>query len=343
MEVLRRMQVTGRSSYIVSLPKQWVQELKLNRGEYLVIRTGPDKTLTLAPRKAVEEQKIKDVEINIAPDQEPLSIVRRLISLYLIGFNVINIKSGSGKFTSEQRDFIRELIRKKLVGAEIVTESNDKITLQVLLGYPEFPVDNAIRRMTSIAITMFQDAIRSLKDRNVSLSESVIKMDDEVDRLSFYVIRQLKMAVQNQTLIREIGLNSPRDCLGFRLVTKSIERIADHAVNIANNSIKLMGSIKPNVYQDIHKISEFAASLFSDSVKALFSNNYNKALQIVNESAQLENMENEINSHLFKSTIKAEDLSIIRLILESVKRVGEYSADIAEIILNLTVLETIKK
>ncbi len=40
-------------------------------------------------------------------------------------------------------------------------------------------------------------------------------------------------AVSNRVIIEEIGLSNTRDCLGYRLIVKSIERSADHAARIA--------------------------------------------------------------------------------------------------------------
>ncbi len=51
--------------------------------------------------------------------------------------------------------------------------------------------------------------------------------------------RQLRAAMQNPRISKEIGLASSKDCLGYRLVTKSVERTADHAVNIAENVLTL--------------------------------------------------------------------------------------------------------
>ena len=71
-----------------------------------------------------------------------------------------------------------------------------------------------------IAILFF-----SLRENNVELAQEVIKSDDEVDRFSFYIVQQLKIAIKNEYLLKEIGLEEPRNCLGYRLI-KSVERVA---------------------------------------------------------------------------------------------------------------------
>lgn len=82
---------------------------------------------------------------------------------------------------------------------------------------------------------MHSDVLRVLRESDEKLAQDVIALDDEVDRFSLYVIRQLKMAVQNERILREIGLSNPRDCLGYRIIVKFVERIADHATYIGES------------------------------------------------------------------------------------------------------------
>ncbi len=77
--------------------------------------------------------------------------------------------------------------------------------------------------------------LKLLKQNDVVLAKEVISTDNEVDRFNLYVTRLLKIAVYKPRIINEIGLRSTDDCFGYRLITKYIERTADHAVNIAEN------------------------------------------------------------------------------------------------------------
>ncbi|MEM2941882.1 MAG: phosphate uptake regulator PhoU, partial [Candidatus Bathyarchaeia archaeon] len=155
---------------------------------------------------------------------------------YLTGLNFIKLKTTKERFEPTTSEYVRDLVRKKLVGTEVVIESPNEIALQVLVSYPELSVENALRRMVMITLSMLRDAISALIQRNSSLVDEVLRMDDEVDRFSFYVVRQLKTAAQDTSVISQIGLGSGRDIIGYRLVTKSVERAADHAVKIGNLS-----------------------------------------------------------------------------------------------------------
>ena len=80
--------------------------------------------------------------------------------------------------------------------------------------------------MATIAEWMHKEAVQSIMEKSSDLVEEVARMDDEVDRFGFYIVRQLKTALRNPQIIKELGLSSPIDLLGYRLVTKSVERSA---------------------------------------------------------------------------------------------------------------------
>jgi phosphate uptake regulator len=235
-EETRKLQYTGGSSYIVSLPKKWIQDLGLKQGDHVVILRGGNSTLQIAPasKRPIKEQK--EATIEVSKDNNPYFIARKLIALYFLGFNVINVVSKEDRLIAEQREVIKNIIRRVLMGTEIIADSAAGITLQVLINLLDLSVDTAFKRMLLIAKSMYRDTILSLEENNIELAQEVVKSDDEVDRFSFYIVRQLKIAIKNEYLLKEIGLEEPRNCLGYRLIAKSVERVADHAVRIAKTS-----------------------------------------------------------------------------------------------------------
>lgn len=106
----RKIQFTGKSSYIVSLPKQWINELGLKQGDQVrMIRKGSS-TLELYPPKFESRvQKKEDATLEIIEDEQSDSIVRKLISLYFLGFKTINLKSKTGRLNPLQRNTVKEL------------------------------------------------------------------------------------------------------------------------------------------------------------------------------------------------------------------------------------------
>ncbi|MDW8033779.1 MAG: PhoU domain-containing protein, partial [Nitrososphaerota archaeon] len=173
------------------------------------------------------------------------------------------------------------------------------------------------------------------------LAQDVIALDDEVDRFSLYVIRQLKMAVQNERMLKEIGLSNPKDCLGYRVIVKFVERIADHAVKIAENIIEMGGGIEMSILKRISEMSLFSVSIFNDAVKSLYERNYLLADSVISKAKTASSMEIEL-TRLISKKLSATQISSLRMIIESIRRTIEYASDIAEIVLNLNVNQIVE-
>ena len=182
---------------------------------------------------------------------------------------------------------------------------------------------------------MEKDAITALKESDNQHAKEVLVTDNEVDRFNLYIVRQLKTAILNPRIIKEIGLQNARDCLGYRLVTKSVERTADHAASIAENVLQLRKKIDPEALEKLEKMSETAVKMFETAIESLFRQDYSLAESIVERTKDVIAMEK--GAVATAQTMDVDEAPHVRLIIESIRRIAEYASDIAEIVLNLTV------
>jgi phosphate uptake regulator len=333
---IRRLQVTGGSTYIVSLPKKWVTRNQLKKGSLLQISEEEDGSLGVSSQAALTtEKRSGEALIRVSSNDNPNTMVRKAVSAYLVGYNMIHIKTQDHQqMTSRQRNTVKDFARRLLVGTEIVTDTPVELTLQVLLSYPELSIQSALRRMCIITSSMHKDALTALQGLDVQLAKSVVATDDEVDRFNLYVVRQLKTAVQNPRIIRETGLKNARDCLGYRLVTKSVERAADHAVSIAENALLLKKPIGKEILKNLEEMSNLAVSLFETAIEALFRLDFDLAESVIQKT---EDVSFPMKEGLLSSGKVGIEVANLRLVIESLRRTAEYASDIAEIVLNMTV------
>ena len=339
----RKIQFTGKSSYIVSLPKPWIMELGLKQGDQIrMVRKGAS-TLELYPQKfETRFQKIEDATIEIDVEEKTPTIVRKLISLYFLGFKTINVKPKFGRLNPSQRTAVKEAVRRMLMGSEIISDSTGGITIQVLVNLLELSVDGAFKRMLDLTKSMSNDAILAVKENNLELAQEVINTDDEVDRFGFYIIRQLKIAIQNEHMLKEMGFRNARICLGYRLVVKNIERAGDHAAFIAKDLLEFKKPMKKEILDKIQDMNKFCLSVLDDSCLALFKEDYVHAEQIIEKTSEIIKYEKKIRD-VSKSLKDDEEIYRIRRITESIKRISEYASDIAEIVLNMNIEKALKK
>jgi phosphate uptake regulator len=141
-EETRKIQLTGKSTYIVSLPKRWVTSMGLKAGSQVLVSRQSDASLLLIPKELAKQTKSEEASILVSQEDDPGTIARKIVALYLVGYNIIKIKTKDERITSLQRNLIKDLTRKKLVGTEIISDSSNEMKLQILLSYPELSVEN---------------------------------------------------------------------------------------------------------------------------------------------------------------------------------------------------------
>lgn len=332
----RRLQMTGGSTYILSLPKDWVTRNKLHKGSLLVFSEKDDGSLSLLPSNFEKQEMKSEALIRVSTNENPDAIMRKTISAYLAGYSLLHIRAeGQQSLNIELRNYLKNFARSYLVGTEIVRDSQADLTLQILLNYPELSVESALRRMAIIAGSMHREAVACLKNLDYSAAKAVVETDREVNRFSLYILRLLKMAMTNIRMVKEIGLSNPRECLGYRLIAKSVERAADHATKIAENILFLKNQVNPDLLKRINNLSSMAIAMFESSVEALFKHDYAQAESVIEKVTQIRNIEKD--AVISSQAVSIEEVPTIRLIIESIRRTAEYASDISEVVLNLNV------
>jgi phosphate uptake regulator len=335
-EEQRKLQMTGGSTYILSLPKEWVTRNQLQKGSLLVLAEEDDGSLSLFPSKLEKKEKKSEALIRVSTNDNPDAVMRKAISAYLVGYSILHIRArGQQPLAVGLRNYLKNFTRSYLVGTEIVTDSPTDLTLQILLNYPELSVESALRRMAIIAGSMHREAVACLTSLDYSTAKAVVETDREVNRFSLYILRLLKMAVTNIRLVKDIGLSNPRECLGYRLIAKSVERTADHATKIAENVLPLKNPVSPDLLQNVHSLSSLAISMFESSVEALFKHDYNQAESVIEKISQIHKLEKD--AVISSNAVNIEEIPNVRLIIESIRRTAEYASDISEVVLNLNV------
>lgn len=332
--------MSGGSTFIVSLPKSWIEEMKIKAGENVTFIKNMNNSLTLFPQFSYDDEEKKHAVITTSKSDSSSTLRRKIIATYLGGYHSITIKSMGMRIQPEHAKVLRNLVRTSLVGTEIVESSSESIMIQVLTRLPELSFETALTRMHLMATNMHREAIEVLVENDKTHAEEIENMDAEVDRFSLYILRNLSIAVQNADVLFDMGLKEPADCLGYRAVISRIERIADHAVLMAKRVKFLEDPIDAKVMKKISKLSEDSLKVFDDSISALLKKDYLLAENIAEKIQNVIEDEKTFMSSIKDSTSNA---TIIKFVLEDIRRTAEYSSDIVEVVIDENIHSVISK
>ncbi len=317
---LRRIQVTGGGTYIISLPKKWIRRYKLKRGDSLTIEER-DMGLFLTLKK----EKLKKSAV-ITPSG---NIMREITAKYMCGYDTISIVS-EGNIDHSDRRIIKDVL-KTLSGYEIVDEKNREITICNLLDPSELPTKKAMKRQFFVATSMQKDFLKSFLTNDPELARDVIQRDFEVDRLYFLVVRQLRTAIIDTSFAEKINV-TPMECLDLRIVAKNIEQIAD---NIENNCINFgeidYSSLNPKIFENVKKMSDLLIEIFQSSWDALEKKDFEKADRVLGMKKDLETLKKGLDEDILE--LKGKDSIYMGNIIENLAKIGELGIDIADIVI----------
>lgn len=328
----RKIMSLGRSSLVISLPKHWVNLNELKRGDVVSLAVQRDSSLVVVPGPE-KKRELKEAIIDVDPDEKEAVLVRTIIACYLNGYSIIRLVSKK-IFSITQQKAIRRIVG--ILYMRIMESNAKAMQIQTLIDESKASVVSSLRRMHLIASPMFRDALNSLKNQDAKLARAVYTLDDDVDHFSFFLLRLLRSAALDPTLSNELGLE-PIDCLDYQTLIHRIEHVADHATNIAKQVIMLSGRnqmASTSLIKLIIAEGNVALDSYNKAVDAFFSKQVEISDEIIETQKRVEILDTEIASKSFVTEKNALVICATCSIRDSVKRIAEYAADIAEITIN---------
>jgi phosphate uptake regulator len=319
----RKVQVTGGSTYTVSLPKDWATENDVSAGSVVEFHSEED-ILLLSP-KSDEEREEGSIEIDgLEGDQ----LTRAVMTMYVSGFDVINFEAA--RVTAGQRRTIREATQ-GLVGLEVIEETGERVVLQDLLDSSELSVHNAITRMRLVSLTMLSDAVTALLEDDDELAHDVIERDDDVDRLWYMVSRVFRTVLRNPAAATEIGF--PRETVfDYQSSARQLERIADHATKIANIALEI-GPVNESVAEVLSDLQTAAVRVPETAMDALLEDEPDEAVELATEArADLPDIDERARDvdDVIRDLDDPELAQSLGLVVDSLSRTADYGGNIAE-------------
>ncbi|MGP6239300.1 PhoU domain-containing protein [Cuniculiplasma sp. SKW4] len=303
----RRVQLTGGSTFIVSLPQEWIRKNGMGKGSLVSMDINGD-NLTIYPGEEKKKEVVRTMEINSSVSDDFLQ--RSMISIYISGFDTLIIKS-STYLSQGVKDIVKKFTR-LVMGVEIFEESSRSIVLQNVLDSNSFPLSNALKRMIMNVQNMFQDTIKAVESNEPELIENIISRDDEVDRYHFYIMK-------------EIGSHSVEggELTFYLIFSRILERIADHSVNIC--ILLKNGEISSGEKRKmITDFMNFTNELLQKSTTAFMGADLQTLNEIVNSKREIGRIKAKMSDKRFNDVT-------VSSITEEISRIGLYSTDIAEI------------
>ena len=316
----RKVQKTGGSTYTVSLPKEWAEDC-LDFGDYLSIEKN-ENHLKLFLEREEEENKRTSIKFN----NETQTLFRKTVSLYLSGYDHINVVSRTDIDTKD----LEKMVKRNMVGMEVVKSGDSKIELKNLVRYEDLPFQQVLVRIDSLLKEIINEITAAMEKEKSEVMDQVEEKEQEVDRMYMLGVRQLKQASTDPDTLEKLEIDSESECVSLRVVLKSLERIGDHLKKIGEEIEEV-----EEVPENYRLYLEDVESCYRTAMNALRKKDPGRAESAIQEARS--------TPEVPEGDLEKEKYLTYREMENSIERIKLLSDDIAEVVMNITIEERDEK
>jgi phosphate uptake regulator len=328
----RRLQRMGTVTIGVSLPREWVGTRNLAVGSTVFLRTLADGSLLIQDRDPTAAHAA--VEVFVQPDRSREHIFRDLVAAYLAGAHEFVVHEKGG--ISPETVAIAKTFARRTLQPEIVSEDREVLILRDVSKGAELDITPLLRRMFQIVLTLHQEAARTWSEPDRWRGVRWEHRDDEVDRHAWLIERILALRLADAVPGTENELPADRP-LQTLILVRSLERIGDHAVQIAEQGLRW--SETSPAERLVRPLSEFHAQVL-DQLRAAFrvaseERDAGRANDVIDVGEALHATYTTLTESLFARGVSSGFSPLaavpLGLILQSIDRTVSYAQDIAEV------------
>jgi len=329
----RKVQRVGYSTLTVSLPRGWVEDVKLRAGDIVSIKREDDGSLRLVPGTEHKSEEVKNCVVNADLCNANNLLTRVITANYILGHDTIQIVA-KDELKKHHLEEVRSTTQ-RLTGLSIVEQTLRQVTLQSFVDPTRFPIYGLMRRLHIILSSMLEIPIKAMLERRPELASEVGHMEEESDRIYWLIVRQLLLAVRDRSVGAKIGIESPIHILGNRVVAKALEEMADSAENIANEVIALKDKeISGTILNDIVKFATEVARISEQSMKALLTLDIHLSNDAIERVQNSENDERKLTQKMLTSVKDVSSAVGLSTIVLNLGQINKYCRIIGEVTIN---------
>ncbi|HEX8174293.1 MAG TPA: phosphate signaling complex protein PhoU [Pyrinomonadaceae bacterium] len=179
--------------------------------------------------------------------------------------------------------------------------------------------------------TALQRAMYSLTERDTRTAEQVLKDDDAIDQLEVEIDRLcVDTIARRQPAARDL-----RFVISVAKITPILERIADHACNIARVAIDLNNEPQLKTPVDLPRMAAHAASMLRTALDAFTSGDASAARAVIEQDDELDTLYDQIFHQLINLMVNDSSTTTrsarLLFVAKHIERIGDYVTDICEL------------
>ncbi len=214
----RKLIQHGMSSLTVALPLRWAKDRGLSKGKSIFIEEEGNK-LVISTDESI---KIGKISVDIT-DLDRTSIILYIHSLYRYGYDEIEVKFN--KFTARHHRLEKDItvssilhyIVNRLVGVEIIEQTNNKVLIKYLTKESEEDFRIVLRRIFILLEEAVESLLEGIKKKDMDIVKTIEEKHDNITKFISYCLR----------LLNKYGYPDVKKTCFYYHVIASLDKIID--------------------------------------------------------------------------------------------------------------------
>lgn len=272
----RKLIFFGKNSFVVSLPKSWITQNKLQKGDLVHISDhGSDLILS---KKEKEDTKREKTKVILVDDKPLMQIEKEINSAYILNYLTIILKGEQvrNNISSFQNFF------QNLIALEVMEQTPNTLVAKDFLHMDKVSTTELIHKMDIVTRTMLKEAGSNFTEENY---KNINERDRDVNRLYFLLYRSILFNADNPLrALKNFQLNSI-DLINLLFSGYYLEGLADEV----RRTIRYCCLIKSSD-REKKRLENFLAEVnehYLETMKAFYARDTKKALQISSQKKSL--------------------------------------------------------
>jgi len=224
--VQRTVQLSGGSTFTVSLPKEWAAEHGIEPGEQLTLRPDTNGALVVDPNPTT----VDGCRVDVAT-RDPPSVDRTVRALYRQGYDEFTLVDEDG--LSDDCRHAATAATRRLRGLEMVEESPTELRFRVLLDMDRLPVDRVVTALHQSVQSMHRHATEAFVESDPETADLMVDDRSDVAAKRALVDRFASRAARPTTYADD-ATRSRYTVWVSRRVACSLERVATAAATLVD-------------------------------------------------------------------------------------------------------------
>jgi len=185
-------------------------------------------------------------------------------------------------------------------------------------------------------------AMYALTERDSAAAHDVLANDDSIDRLEVEIDRLcIDLLALRQPAARDL-----RFVISVAKITPILERIADHACNIARAAVDLNDEPQLKLYVDLPRMAEQASTMLRDALDAFTNGNAEEARAVIVRDDAIDVMYERVFRELTELMVSDPTTTArgarLLFVAKHIERIGDYVTDICELTVYMAEAAVIK-